>query len=308
MATITGLTAERMKEIEDATIIEANIVGGNLILTKHDGTTFNAGPVIGPPGPVGPQGPVAISAIPGEVKLWPCAALPVEATYGKWVWADGQDYANADHPKAAAHLAPVGPFENTWKTFDGASNPGASRFRVPDLRGLAPAGLDTMPSPSARGRSNRMTRADAIIFAKRTGREVYDLKMGEMPKHNHGYGAQDDRLDNSVAVSVAVSGSIAGSAGGGAHQHYVYFTYNVANVASGTATGRMSGATANPGLANDSSGWSRAGDGDHNHSVGGSFSGGGSGSGTISPRGSDGAHENVQPTVMVPYMVYLDVV
>lgn len=53
MATITGYTAERMKEIEDASIIDGEVNGaGNLILTRYDGTDIDAGSVIGPEGPV----------------------------------------------------------------------------------------------------------------------------------------------------------------------------------------------------------------------------------------------------------------
>ena len=48
MATITGLTAERMEEIEAASIVDGSIVGDNLILEKHDGSTINAGNVRGP--------------------------------------------------------------------------------------------------------------------------------------------------------------------------------------------------------------------------------------------------------------------
>lgn len=50
MATVNGLTAEAMDEIRDAIIIDADVVGDNLILTKHDGTTINAGNVRGPAG------------------------------------------------------------------------------------------------------------------------------------------------------------------------------------------------------------------------------------------------------------------
>ena len=56
MATVTGLTAERMLEIEAASVVDGDVVGGHLILTKHDGTQFDAGTVIGPVGPEGPVG------------------------------------------------------------------------------------------------------------------------------------------------------------------------------------------------------------------------------------------------------------
>jgi hypothetical protein len=60
MATVTGYTSERMKEIEDSTIVDGDVVGSNLILTRRDNTTINAGSVIGPQGVVGPAGPTSI--------------------------------------------------------------------------------------------------------------------------------------------------------------------------------------------------------------------------------------------------------
>jgi hypothetical protein len=56
MATITGLTAERMQEIIDSTIVDADVIGDNLILTKDDGSTIDAGSVRGPAGEDGVGG------------------------------------------------------------------------------------------------------------------------------------------------------------------------------------------------------------------------------------------------------------
>lgn len=56
MATITGLTAERMLEIEAASVVDGDVVGNDLILAKHDGSIINAGNVRGPAGPTGPMG------------------------------------------------------------------------------------------------------------------------------------------------------------------------------------------------------------------------------------------------------------
>ncbi len=65
MATVTGLTANRMLAIEAASVVDGDVdASGNLILTKHDGSQINAGSVIGPQGPQGPVGsmlPVVIS-------------------------------------------------------------------------------------------------------------------------------------------------------------------------------------------------------------------------------------------------------
>jgi hypothetical protein len=57
MTTVTGFTADRMLSIEAASVVDGDVDGnGNLILTKHDGSTINAGSVIGPTGPQGPVG------------------------------------------------------------------------------------------------------------------------------------------------------------------------------------------------------------------------------------------------------------
>lgn len=53
MATVTGLTAARMLAIEAASIVDGEVVGDDLILTKHNGTTINAGNVRGATGPAG---------------------------------------------------------------------------------------------------------------------------------------------------------------------------------------------------------------------------------------------------------------
>lgn len=54
MATITGLTAARMLDIEAASIVSGEVVGDDLILTTHGGIDINAGDVRGPQGDEGP--------------------------------------------------------------------------------------------------------------------------------------------------------------------------------------------------------------------------------------------------------------
>jgi hypothetical protein len=58
MATVTGFTAERMLEMENATIIDGHISGSDLILVTKEGTFINAGNVRGPQGIQGPVGPL----------------------------------------------------------------------------------------------------------------------------------------------------------------------------------------------------------------------------------------------------------
>lgn len=59
MATVTGLTAAKILELMDEQIIEAAIVGDNLILTTRGGTLIDVGVVVGDVGPQGPVGPEA---------------------------------------------------------------------------------------------------------------------------------------------------------------------------------------------------------------------------------------------------------
>lgn len=257
MATVTGLTAARMLEIEDASVVDGDVVGDNLILTKHDGSTINAGNVRGPAGTggaagaAGAQGPPGLGgAIPGEIRLWSGSAVPLLATYGKWVWADGAVYVVATYPLSASHI------NAAWRTFNGASDPGGSNFRVPDLRGLVPVGMDAMPGGAAAG---RMTRGVAITLAGRTGEETHVVTVAEMPSHDHG---------------------------GGNHTHVI------------ESTNHESFSLPHPAMAQGSSDnlWNRS----PSEQVRALASGA-----VIAAQGGANGHENVQPSVFVPYIVCL---
>jgi Concanavalin A-like lectin/glucanases superfamily len=56
MTTVTGMTASRMMEIEASSVIDGDVIGDELILTRHDGQQINAGNVRGPQGIQGPVG------------------------------------------------------------------------------------------------------------------------------------------------------------------------------------------------------------------------------------------------------------
>ena len=61
MTTVTSLTADRMLQIEAASVVDGDVIGGNLILTKHDGSQIDAGSVVGPTGPQGPPAQDVVS-------------------------------------------------------------------------------------------------------------------------------------------------------------------------------------------------------------------------------------------------------
>jgi microcystin-dependent protein len=269
MATVTGLTAERMLEIEAASVVDGDVVSGNLILTKHDGTQINAGGVVGPTGATGPTGPPGPTPtpgqmmIPGEIKMWPSSVLPELALYGLWTWANGGIFDVATYPKANSHIDPA------WKTAMGLPDPGVGKFRVPDLRGLTPAGLDAMPVGS--GRANRVARAVAIILAKNTGEEYHAVSVGEMPFHGHG-----GHIDPA-----------------GAHSHTPDINNDfLTGTRGGTTAALGSGGTARFIASNTR--FNTNGVGDHAHGL------------TIDGAGGGGGHETMQPTIFVPYIVKLD--
>src|SRR5262252_6191419 len=138
-------------------------------------------------------GPTGIGSIPGELKLWPSKTLPT-ATYGTWVWADGAAYDTATYPEASGNIDPA------WKTFGGLADPGAGKFRVPDMRGVHPTGLDQMPGGTM-GRANRCARATAITIAVLTGEEYHTLTVAETASHNHGAATGTQSADHSHTVA-----------------------------------------------------------------------------------------------------------
>lgn len=73
MATISGLTAERMLAIEAQSVVGGHIDGDDLILEKFDESTINAGSVRGPQGDQGPAGDVSLAQL-NEAIL---SALPI---------------------------------------------------------------------------------------------------------------------------------------------------------------------------------------------------------------------------------------
>ena len=94
MATVTGLTAARMAEIEAASIVDAELSGTDLVLTKHDGTPINVGPVVGPPGP-----DTEAAIAPLEQHLNSLAFNVKDAKFGPSVlYVHGAIANNASHP------------------------------------------------------------------------------------------------------------------------------------------------------------------------------------------------------------------
>jgi len=208
-----------------------------------------------------------VPSIPGEVKLWGGKVLPDLTKYGKWVWADGTAYSSTTYPEASNNIAPE------WKTAHGQTDPGAGMFRVPDLRGLTPCGLDQMPGGT---RANRTTRSVAITVAAKTGEEYHVVTLAETPAHahsvsdpTHGHGVSDP-----THIHALTNYGFNYHGGTGAPDGYGDSPWMVSMTTDYRATGiGISGAATGISIQN---------------------------------AGGGGAHETMQPTVFVPYIVRLD--
>jgi len=221
----------------------------------------------GPQGPAGPAG-----GIPGEIKLWSGKTLPDQAKYGKWVWADGAIYSSATYPEASANIA------TEWKTAHGASDPGAGNFRVPDLRGVVPMPLDQMPGGT---RANRTVRAVAIVVAGRAGEETHVLTVGELATHGHVVNSHSHG-----GLTVSENATIT-------HNQHPNTLYNdVAGQYAFTTTNQ----TGTAGILQRTTG---AQNQNHQHAINAEAPG-------TNNAGSGTAHENLPPTIFVPYIVRLD--
>jgi microcystin-dependent protein len=231
----------------------------------------------------GASGGAAFGSIPGEIKMWSGSVLPNLSKYGKWVWADGSIYSAAIYPEAAASI------DGAWKTAHGVADPGAGNFRAPDLRGVSPSGMDSMPGGS---RVNRTTRAVAIVIAGRGGEEYHTITIGEVPAHahgvtdpTHGHGITDPTHGHGISDP--------------GHFHNIF-------------SGNMANGTVYPNIAPQGGNFNNAPTDPKVTGVtvvagatGVTVVGGATGV-SIQNNGGGSAHENLPPTIFVPWIVRLD--
>ncbi len=173
-----------------------------------------------------------------------------------WLLCDGEQHDPATYPDL---FAAIGTTYNT-----GGENPGW--FRVPDLRGRAPAGLDDMAiSGSIRGPAGNVLDGAALLLGGTTGAEAHQLTIAELPSHDHGgsVGGTTDPDGNHFHTGGGNSGSKDASGGGNA----------------------MPQGTQNTGFA-----------GIHSHTF----------SGTIPPEGGDTPHSSMQPTMFFSWIIKSD--
>ena len=94
-----------MQAIEDQAIVSGSVSSGDLILSRHDGGTINAGSVIGPPGPTSPPG-----SLGGTVGSSDNAIVRADGTGGTVVQGSGAFVTDAGRlivPDATVSNAPT---------------------------------------------------------------------------------------------------------------------------------------------------------------------------------------------------------
>jgi microcystin-dependent protein len=160
MTTVTSLTAARMIEIEQASVVDGNIVGNNLILVTKGGAQINAGNVQGPTGAQGIQGPAGTAGEKQTVGM--LADFPKLPLPAGWLECDGSIKNIVDYPLLGAYLG---------TTYGGN---GTTTFGLPSYAGLARVGRDAgQPEFDAVGETG--------------GVKKHTLTIAELPVHSHAH-------------------------------------------------------------------------------------------------------------------------
>lgn len=211
MATVTGYTAERMKQIEDSSIVSGIIVGNNLILTRYDSTQVDAGNVRGPQGIQGPIGATTIPA--GAIMMWTTLTPPAG-----WLLANGIAVSRTTY---SVLFTAIG---TSYGTGDGSTT-----FNIPNLTARVPVGYDA-------------STIDFNAVGKTGGEAKHILLPNEMPSHNHAIDPPNTVTDtqgnhqhtsvdggNIVTTAATNFAGLSVSAGGNPSSPYTSFAGNHAH-------------------------------------------------------------------------------
>lgn len=177
MATVTGYTAARMKEIEDSTVVNGSVVDDHLILLARDGTEIDAGSL-----PPGPQG------LPGDVSEAPEDGISYARKDGDWEALPSGFVPSGSITAYAGTVAPAGYFlcdgqaisRTTYAdlfavlgTAYGVGD-GSTTFNVPNLKGRVIVAADS-------------TQTEFDTLGETGGAKTVTLNESQMPSHTHSF-------------------------------------------------------------------------------------------------------------------------
>jgi microcystin-dependent protein len=212
MTTVTGFTSARMLEIENAAVVDGNVVGDNLHLITHDGTVIDAGNVRGPTGPTGPTG----GFLTGEVRA---CVIPLASQPADWFFLDGTVIVNAEtlYPAFWA-IAPA-----AWKA--------GSNINLPDTTTRYLISGDPGDTTGILGGNDQITLATANLPSHTHGAGSYTAASAGAHTHSpldptydfviHKAGVNNSPSGN-AAASTAVGFTYTGTTDStGAHTHDV---------------------------------------------------------------------------------------
>jgi len=200
----------------------------------------------------------------GTILAFGAETLPSEYS-NYWLLCDGRAVSRTTYSRLFAVIG----------TSFGSGN-GSTTFNLPDLRGRVPAGLDDIGGTAA----NRLTTAgsgiNGLLIGAAGGAQNVTLNQNQIPAHSH-------------------SGTAASS---GAHTHGMEYYAPTSGTGDGGAWspiglgGRSSNPGWNPVPTTNNTGSTRIVEGgEHTHTL------------NISNTGGGQAHNNVQPTLIVNYII-----
>jgi microcystin-dependent protein len=215
MATVTGFTSTRMAAIEAASVVSGAVVGDNLILTKHDTTTINAGNVRGATGSPGVSALDLSNAFPvGMIVDYINTTPPTN-----WLAMTGQTIVGGQTSNAAL-----------WAVLPATMKSGANII-FPDTRGRVSVGYSSIDT-------------DFDTIGEIGGAKTHQLTTAELAIHTHVQTAHNHTQNSHAHSGVSDSANVdhthlvnINTDVSGAHAHSISADINKALVTHQMTTG-----------------------------------------------------------------------
>lgn len=197
MATVTGLTADTMQNIADASVVSGHVDGsGHLILTSSGGSTEDAGAVVGPAGATGatgPAGPVGVAPT-GAIIMYSAGTAP-----SGWLICDGTAVSRTTFATLFALIGTTFGVGNGTTTFNLPNM--NSRFPRQDTAHLGQVGGATTHAHTVQNGATPVT-AHITLTQGSPGPNVFiDRQNGDTWTANFNLDATSTRTDGSTSKS-----------------------------------------------------------------------------------------------------------